>query len=98
MKHSKPTLFLVLSVLICTSLFLPSCSQSTRRETTSVIREEPSDPQGDPESKRVIIEKTETVTETEESCGGILSCTVDVVGAIIALPFKAVGFLIGVIF
>jgi hypothetical protein len=42
---------------------------------------------------------TETTTETRsESSGGVLSSTVDVVGEVIALPFRAVGGLIRGIF
>ncbi len=46
---------------------------------------------------------TKTSSTTEESsssggCGGILSCTVDAVGAVIAFPFKLVGGLITAIF
>ena len=88
--------------LICLSfsllIILSSCSHTTSRETTSVTREEPATSGEDAQPKTIVIEKTETVTETEETCGGILSCTVDVIGTVIALPFRAVGFLIGVIF
>lgn len=42
---------------------------------------------------------TDTDTEDEDDgCGGILSCTVDVVGSIIAFPFRVVGGLIEIIF
>ncbi len=43
--------------------------------------------------------KRETTTETEsDGCSGVLSCTVDAVGHVIALPFKAVGALVNAIF
>ncbi len=79
-------------------IILSGCSHTTSRETTSVTREEPAIVRENAQPKTIVIEKTETVTETEETCGGILSCTVDVIGTVLALPFKAVGFLIGVIF
>jgi hypothetical protein len=42
--------------------------------------------------------RTETTTETQSESGGVLSSTVDVVGEVIALPFRAVGGLIRGIF
>ena len=41
---------------------------------------------------------TETHTETQQESGGILSGAVDVVGKTIALPFRAVGGLVDLIF
>jgi hypothetical protein len=41
---------------------------------------------------------TETHTETQRESGGILSGAVDVVGKTIALPFRAVGGLVDLIF
>jgi hypothetical protein len=41
--------------------------------------------------------RTETTTQTSES-GGVLSGTVDVVGEVISLPFRAVGGLLRAIF
>ena len=41
---------------------------------------------------------TESHTQTQEESGGILSGTVDVVGKVIALPFRAVGGLVDLIF
>jgi hypothetical protein len=45
----------------------------------------------------VVETKTET-TETGNESGGVLSSTVDVVGEVISLPFRAVGALIRGIF
>ncbi|HEV8711672.1 MAG TPA: hypothetical protein VGX03_02450 [Candidatus Binatia bacterium] len=55
----------------------------------SVYRAEPS-----------VVEHHTTTTETADTggCGGVLSCTVDVTGEVIALPFRAVGGLLGAIF
>jgi hypothetical protein len=51
-------------------------------------------------SEPVVVERQTTTTETASAggCGGVLSCTVDVTGEVIALPFRAVGGLLGGIF
>jgi len=51
----------------------------------------------DAPSNTVVETKTET-TETRSESGGVLSSTVDVVGEVISLPFRAVGALIRGIF
>lgn len=85
---------IVLSVLLCIGIF-SGCSQ-TRSETTVTTTSEPTYPA---ESTHRTVETTTTTTEdSDEGCGGVLSCTVDVIGSIIALPFKAVGALVGAIF
>ena len=61
------------------------CSTHSRTVTTET-REYPSD--------RSVDRRTETTTETRGESGGVLSSTVDVVGEVIALPFRAVGGLI----
>jgi len=48
-------------------------------------------------SNTVVETKSET-TETRNESGGVLSSTVDVVGEVIALPFRAVGALFRGIF
>jgi hypothetical protein len=63
------------------------CSTHSRTVTTET-REYP------PSAER----RTETTTETRSESGGVLSSTVDVVGEVIALPFRAVGGLIRGIF
>jgi len=65
------------------------CSTQTRTVTTET-REYPSD--------RTVDRRTETTTETRGESGGVLSSTVDVVGEVLALPFRAVGGLIRGIF
>jgi hypothetical protein len=52
----------------------------------------------DPDSPVVRTERTERRTETTREEGGVLSGTVDIVGKTIALPFRAAGGLIDVIF
>ncbi len=48
----------------------------------------------------VVVEKKteETTAETKRESGGLLSGTVHVIGETLALPFRAVGGLLGVIF
>jgi hypothetical protein len=48
-------------------------------------------------SDAVVETRTET-TETRSESGGVLSSTVDVVGDVISLPFRAVGALVRGIF
>ena len=43
-------------------------------------------------------EEKEYTSDTSDGCGGVLSCGVDAVGAIIAFPFKVLGAVIGAIF
>lgn len=84
--------FLATMLIFSTSavpLGLVACSRTTT--TTTTVSDSPV------ETTRV--EKTTTVeSDTATGCGGILSCTVDTIGAVIALPFKAVGALLGAIF
>ena len=78
------------------ALSLFGCA-SHKTSTVSVTREEvPGSSTTTP--TRTITEKTETTTETAESCGGVISCTVEGVGYVLALPFRLMGGLIDVIF
>lgn len=66
------------------------CSTQTRTVTTET-REYP--------SKASVENRTETTTtETRGESGGVLSSTVDVVGEVLSLPFRAVGGLLRGIF
>lgn len=80
--------------LLTTFLFVlgtgAGCSTKTKTVTTET-REHPTD--------AVVETKTETTTtETTDESGGVLSSTVDVVGEVLALPFRAVGGLLRGIF
>ncbi|HET7005788.1 MAG TPA: hypothetical protein VFK65_09875 [Candidatus Binatia bacterium] len=81
----KITKFFVIMIL---SGVLGGCATQTRT-VSSETREGP--------SNTVVETKTET-TETRSESGGVLSSTVDVVGEVIALPFRAVGALFRGIF
>ena len=66
------------------------CSTQTRTVTTET-RHYPAD--------AVVENRTETTTtETRGESSGVLSSTVDVVGEVLSLPFRAVGGLLRAIF
>ena len=67
------------------------CAETTRVETTTRTA---TAPDGTP-----VVVQERSVTETDvDSCNGVLSCTVDFAGTVIAFPFKLVGALFGAIF
>ena len=69
-----------------------ACAETTRVESSTRTARTPD---GTP----VVIQEEKTVTKTDvDSCNGVLSCTVDFAGAVIAFPFKLVGSLFGAIF
>jgi len=81
-------LALFLFVVVCAG-----CASNTKTVRTETSTYRPGEP--------TVVEKETTIktTETPEgSSGGILSGTVNVIGEIIALPFRAVAGLIRVIF
>ena len=77
--------------------FTLGCASHTRTVRTETV----TSPGGTAyHSEPVVVEQqtTTTATTAEGGCGGVLSCTVDVTGEVIALPFRAVGGLFGAIF
>ena len=75
--------------------FLVFCSCSNNR--TTVTRETRS--VGSEGSERVGVTKTEeNIDSKNNSCAGVLSCTVDFLGDVIAFPFRLVGGLVQAIF
>jgi hypothetical protein len=78
----------MLAILVAGAL---GCAETTRVESSTRTA---TAPDGTPV---VVEEKTITKTETD-SCNGVLSCTVDFAGTVIAFPFKLVGALFGAIF
>ncbi len=105
MKKLTPNvLALVLSCSLAT-VALTGCSST--KTTSTVTREEtvpaPSSSPSDAAAAKpgtVVTEKTETVTTSDSGvgCSGVLSCTFHALGWVIALPFKAVGGVIELIF
>jgi hypothetical protein len=103
-----PRSSLTVSSILLVALIAPisGCSSTRTSSTTTVHTEEgatsPSRRDSDQQAPtKVVTEKTETVTEKENSgpwCGGILSCTVEGIGWVLALPFRLVGGAIDVIF
>jgi hypothetical protein len=89
MRRSLP-LFLALFLFVVVGAGCASNSKTVRTETSTYRPGEPT---------VVERETTTKTTETPEgSSGGVLSGTVNGVGEVIALPFRAVGGLIRVIF
>ena len=82
-------LLLVVCFLVFSSVGCASSTKTVRTETTQY-----------PPTAPTSVEKETTVTTTETggSSGGVVSGTVNVLGEVIALPFRAVGGLIGAIF
>lgn len=85
--------------LLLTIALLGGCS--TQRSRQTVNRETvryPADQEGAPVVvEQRTMERTET-SETDGNSGGVLSGTAHVVGEVLALPFRAVAGLLGVIF
>jgi hypothetical protein len=61
---------------------------------TTTVTTERSDDDGDGDTETTVTRETETVAGPT----GVLSTTIDLVGAILALPFRIVGAVIGFIF
>lgn len=82
-------LFLALFLFVVVCAGCASNSKTVRTETSTYRPGEPT-----------VMERETTVktTETQEGSGGILSGTVNVIGEVLALPFRAAGGLIRVIF
>lgn len=83
-------------VLSCVVLSLVGSSVGCATSDTKTVRTETTMyPAGE-----TTVQKQTTVTSTPapESSGGVLSGTVNVVGDVIALPFRAVGGLVSAIF
>ena len=84
--------FLTLALCLVTTV---GCSRSTTTTETTTTRPVASSEPGDVATTQTT---EKTVTTEDGGCGGVLSCTVDVVGEVIALPFRAVGALFRAIF
>jgi uncharacterized lipoprotein YajG len=74
-------------------LLLAACS--THTTTTRTESYETSDSSSRPVTRT---ETTEVERSSTESNGGVISGTIDIIGKTLALPFRAVGGLIDVIF
>jgi hypothetical protein len=91
MRRVVSVLFVLLFALLVSSAVLTGCSRSKSEKTVTTTSSEPD----------ARVTETTTVEKTETSdggCGGVLSCTVDAIGTVIALPFRAVGALFDAIF
>ena len=81
-------LFLALALLVV----CVGCASNTKTVKTETSTYRPGEP--------AVVERETTVetAETQEGSGGVISGTVNVIGEVIALPFRAVGGLIRAIF
>ena len=91
-----------LAVMLFVTAVLGGCSsqsstETVRRETVQYPTE-----QAQYQPEPVVVEKRTTekseTTKTEENSGGVLSSSVNIVGDVLALPFRAVAGLFEVLF
>lgn len=92
--------------LLCS--FVVSCSSTTTSKTTTVkssAHESAVDRDyedrgyyAERSPEEVLTENTTTEESASASCGGVLSCTFEGIGYVLALPFRLVAGLIDVIF
>jgi hypothetical protein len=87
---------LALTFLLSASAPL-GCASETRTTTTTTTRE-PADPDSPVDSRPQVSHTSTTVEKSDDPCGGVLSCTVDFVGDVIAFPFRLVGAVFRAIF
>jgi hypothetical protein len=87
--RASMNLLLFVGVLVFSSVGCASSTKTVRTDTTHY-----------PTTAPTVVERETTVTTTESpgSSGGVVSGTVNVLGEVIALPFRAVGGLFSVIF
>lgn len=90
MKLKKPFFMLLIFVI-----HLALCSCSSNRST--VTTETRTIGSGGSESLEVT-KKEENLDNESTTCAGVLSCTVDFLGDVIAFPFRLVGGLMQAIF
>ena len=75
--------------------FLAFCSCSSNRSTVTTETRTT----GSAGAESVEVTKTEEEIDNESSsCAGVLSCTVDFLGDVIAFPFRLVGGLVQAVF
>lgn len=86
--HRFTRLLAALAIVCIVGAPLSGCSTTKRTGVTTVSSEDPT----------VVTTETETVVVEDDGCHGVLSCTTDFVGEVIALPFRLVGGLIRIIF
>ena len=87
--HNYGKLLIIAFFLLSVGAGCASQTKTVRTETTSYPTAAP------PVAER---ETTVTTTSSPGSSGGVLSSTVDVVGEVLALPFRAVGSVLSAVF
>jgi hypothetical protein len=79
----------------------PGCAseKTTTTTTTTHLREPGVTAAPDAASDRLTEQQTvTTTTEEDDSCSGMLSCTADFVGDVIAFPFRLIGGVVKALF
>jgi hypothetical protein len=88
-------LFLLLSVVTgCAA----QSAKTVKTETVEYSARQDPDAAEPAVVEKQVTQREETTTKTEQDSGGLLSGTVHAAGQIIALPFRLVGGLIGLMF
>jgi hypothetical protein len=102
MKTGHPfRLLTAISLTVLLSYQTTGCTSTRTTSTTTVKTQETSEAPSPQPPTKVVTEKSETVTDKGSAtpwCGGLLSCTVEGVGWVLALPFRLVGGVIDVLF
>ena len=75
-------------VPVCAALLIALATGCGTTRSSETVRKVERTPTGDP----VVVEEKTTVEKTEaNACNGIVSCTFDFAGEVIAFPFRLVG-------
>jgi len=99
--HMIVSLFMVFFLVSSIGTGCSTASKTTRSETETTISHPTDQTSASLYPSETTTVKKESTTETEtqsSSHGGVLSTTVDVVGEILAFPFRLIGGLIRAIF
>jgi len=94
MSKLLPRGFLIIGLIAVSCV--TGCATHTRTVRTDVVTTAPGAVYAP--APPVVEHQTTTETTSSGGCGGLLSCTVDVTGEVVALPFRAVGGVLSAIF
>ena len=98
MTHRNGAALSALTLLLGISSPLGCASEKTTTTTTTHVREfDDPDVASGPEARSDVVTEERTTT-TDDACGGVLSCTADFVGDVIAFPFRLIGGVFKAIF
>ena len=83
--------FVPLSALVAVAL-LAACETTTAKSTSRTVERDPAT------GESVVVEEKVSTEQEIDTCDGVLSCTFDFAGEVIAFPFRLVGGLFTAIF